>query len=300
MMTQEQKIPVPWWGKLLISLVALLIGLLIIELGMRVAAAVFYRRDETNTWDSSDRSGVVAQLSSSNKQTTRILMVGDSYTYGGLVDPKQTCPAYLERQLNSGNYKGAYRVVNQGVCEYNSYQLLESLPEWLDTHNPDWVIVLVGSANRFYGLDHIPGRDSSFWERATESVASLKVVKLIRILLINLKGKNDLDWARFFRGSEVSQLEHPGGSRFGISASYWRGLGQNDTADNNPLAEVWRIRWDGVVSDAFTLNRKILKEADSEEAKAHALCSLAQLYFEDGEYKRAWCQPVIGPGLANE
>ncbi len=72
----------------------------------------------------------------------RILLLGDSITFGYDIDFKDTYGEQLEKMLN--DYKRTtidYRVLNSGVLGYNTVQEAELLRLKYDTVNPDLIIV---------------------------------------------------------------------------------------------------------------------------------------------------------------
>lgn len=73
--------------------------------------------------------------------TTRILCLGDSFTFGAGVEANQTWPAQVEQRLNTSRNSGGYECINAGVCGYNSMQECALL--WIDgaRYKPDAVIV---------------------------------------------------------------------------------------------------------------------------------------------------------------
>ena len=101
-----------------------------------------------------------------------ILCVGDSHTYGmGSVHPAlQSYPSQLDQRLEALDID----VINKGVPSFNTSQMLESLPEWLEGHGPKTVIVL-GGINNSWNLDRGSWTETVFgWSRV------YKAYKLIR------------------------------------------------------------------------------------------------------------------------
>lgn len=71
----------------------------------------------------------------------RILVIGDSFTFGLGVDQEAIYPQQLERILNRGESEHRYTVINAGVGGYNTEQEMKWLKERGLTFEPDVVIV---------------------------------------------------------------------------------------------------------------------------------------------------------------
>jgi len=74
-----------------------------------------------------------------------ILCLGDSVTYGTpLEGTGQTYPARLQTKLDAKYGPGKITVVNKGVGGYRADQVRDAASGWLQTHNPDIVLLMVG------------------------------------------------------------------------------------------------------------------------------------------------------------
>jgi len=205
--------------KILISLCSLVFFLGLLELGLRATGhfLISKRLNETT-----QPSGGFTY------DTFTILCLGDSFTFGGLVWEYETYPARLEKLLNTDPRtagKGRwFRVINQGVCDHNSHQVRKALPRWLDKHNPDLVILLVGAANRFnmQGFNQYlcASEKASFFRKtftaAGDFVLDLRITKMLRIIVLNLKGrslKNDTGRQQSGTGGQTGTVDNPDGWR---------------------------------------------------------------------------------------
>jgi lysophospholipase L1-like esterase len=83
--------------------------------------------------------------------TTRVLTLGDSFTFGIGVAEEQTFPAALARAL-ARSLGGAIEVLNGGVPGYNLFQETRALAARADALAPD-VVVLGFVENDLYNLD---------------------------------------------------------------------------------------------------------------------------------------------------
>ena len=86
-----------------------------------------------------------------------ILAVGDSMTAGFGIDPAQSYPAQLERELARLGFN--YRVVNYGVTASSSIQILSSLNRGLIL-SPEIVIIQSGGNDRSAGISEEVSRET--------------------------------------------------------------------------------------------------------------------------------------------
>lgn len=73
----------------------------------------------------------------------RILCVGDSHTYGALVEPSEAYPAQLQAFLDE-QAVGEFSVLNLGVPGMNTAQVRSRLPVQVSRYRPDLVVVWAG------------------------------------------------------------------------------------------------------------------------------------------------------------
>jgi len=71
----------------------------------------------------------------------RILVLGDSFTFGMGVSLDNTFPKVLEKKLNNGSIDIKYEVINSGVPAYSTYQELGFLKKQGLMYNPDIIIL---------------------------------------------------------------------------------------------------------------------------------------------------------------
>ncbi len=74
-------------------------------------------------------------------KTVRILVLGDSVTFGVLVGNDETYSNVLERMLNAEADSVRYEVINTGVQRYYTFQELDYLREYGVKFQPDLVVV---------------------------------------------------------------------------------------------------------------------------------------------------------------
>ena len=127
-MPKRNSYPLRW--KLLLAVGSLLASLALLEVGLWATGQLLL-----------DREAPILQAEEGRESPTRILCVGDSYTWG---DSGAGYPAELKKLLDARYGQGRFQVVNHGLCERNSTQLLKELPRMLATYRPDLVIMLLG------------------------------------------------------------------------------------------------------------------------------------------------------------
>ncbi|MFC1889464.1 GDSL-type esterase/lipase family protein [Thermodesulfobacteriota bacterium] len=176
----------PLGVKLLIATISLLLFFALLEVGMRITGYYIHTLADLSKGTEEDESAAENAVPvEGGPEGTRILCVGDSFTYGGRVERDETYPAQLRERLTETCPGNRFDVINRGICGTNTMKLLHYLPGWLEEFHPHVVILLDGAANRFNPWDH------SLYARA-DALSSLKsrffdlrVVKLFRILWLN-------------------------------------------------------------------------------------------------------------------
>jgi lysophospholipase L1-like esterase len=72
-----------------------------------------------------------------NADTFRVIVVGDSLTFGMGIDKRWTYPAVLERRLCR---EFNIEILNLGISGWNSEDVLGVIETWVPKLNPDLVI----------------------------------------------------------------------------------------------------------------------------------------------------------------
>ncbi len=149
--------------------------LVLLELGLRVTGAFAPPPDLPG----------MARLAELEEATSRVLCVGDSYTYGIGASEGMDYPRQLEAALNGRlGPEERVAVVNAGIAGANSSMMLEALPGFLAAVEPDLVVLLAGTANatNYYGFQG--GRPSegprARLERALFDVRVYRLWHLVR------------------------------------------------------------------------------------------------------------------------
>jgi len=145
--------------RLALVFVGLLAGFLLLEAALQLAAAVLVARQPTrrHVWNTDGR---------------RMLVVGDSNTYGLWVEPEQAYPAVFEKGWNL--LADPDERVDVDVFArpgMNSAQAVELVDAALGAHRPDVLVLMIG-ANDFWSAS---GADLRWWEHS-------RVVRLLDML----------------------------------------------------------------------------------------------------------------------
>lgn len=111
----------------------------------------------------------------------RILAVGDSFTFGSIVDDDETFPAQLERELTTRFPERSVRVVNLGVPGYQIRQAHETLERRTLPFEPDLVLLTL------YVNDPIPTAPT-YDGRAEDLDAGAPALEQVWIQRLGLSG----------------------------------------------------------------------------------------------------------------
>jgi lysophospholipase L1-like esterase len=120
---------------LMLAIVSIVLVLLVCEVLVRVACPTL---KPTNQYDWSSRHKGYSLARTPN--TFRIVVLGDSYTFGQGVEKDATFPAQLEKLLNGMGADVKFEVVNLGFCGLNTIVEKQILAEYginPDTWEPD-------------------------------------------------------------------------------------------------------------------------------------------------------------------
>lgn len=95
----------------------------------------------------------------------RVIVVGDSFTYGGKGHFDDTFPKRLERMLNLNEHQRKVEVLNWGVPGYSTAQEYELVKKAVDSYHPDLIILEVTLNDpelQPYGATHHPRKKGKF------------------------------------------------------------------------------------------------------------------------------------------
>jgi lysophospholipase L1-like esterase len=147
----------------------LLVALLLLELGLRVAAAVA-------------PALVLRSAAVRDDGRLRIACIGDSHVYGAFVPAGAAFPEQLDRVLQRRGIPAD--VYNFGVPGQNSFQVRRRLPRILERVHPHVVVVLVGH-NNYWNLSE---REIDAPEVAPAwTWRDLRLARMLHVLRVSLR-----------------------------------------------------------------------------------------------------------------
>jgi len=109
--------------------ISFLIILLVLEIILRVSGYFYFFSRRDNQIMTRLKEGTAKQV---------ILCLGDSFTFGGGLDPKYSYPRQLQNIFDARKAEAKALVINGGICEYNSSQVLENLSGNIQGINLIW------------------------------------------------------------------------------------------------------------------------------------------------------------------
>jgi len=159
-----KKIPLVMFG--------LFIGLVLLEIGLRLAGFMFFSLQENR--NSRYKGG---------KNTYRIMCLGESTTVLPLGDGAY--PNQLEKILNEQQIGIKFVIINKGVPAVDSAYLLAHLEENLNRYSPDMVIAMMGINDKSSPVFH----KNSYVLKIEALVKNLKIYKLMELLKLHIADK---------------------------------------------------------------------------------------------------------------
>jgi lysophospholipase L1-like esterase len=158
------------------AFLALMLGLVLCELGLRVAGWMYLSSSDRT--DNGSGHGPV------------LLCHGDSNVFGIYEAAEESYPARLQALFDRRAPAVGARVVNLGIPGLNSRQLAAALPHEIERHRPAAVLVTVGANNGWawfeseeltYAGAALP-EEPAWWEE-------LRVLKLLELAIHRLSGE---------------------------------------------------------------------------------------------------------------
>ena len=159
--------------KIILVLFGLFIGLLAVEVAMRIGGVLLLSTQEYR-----NRNAVYA------KGTYRIMCLGESTTAGG----KDSYPRQLEDILNQSGAGVKFSVINKGIPAITTPYLVAQLEDKLNRYKPDMVICMIGINDLGMHMRY----SSTYTAEAPSLLKSLKIYNLVRFIrdgLINRQNK---------------------------------------------------------------------------------------------------------------
>jgi lysophospholipase L1-like esterase len=140
-------------------LLSILLGVLLLEVGLRVAGGIYLKFHERPA---------------STGAPHALLCLGDSHTFGIWLKAAETYPAQLEQLLNAGETTRQWDVVNRGVPGMASADVLDRMEQCIRERTWDAIVVTVGANDRWKGVER---RGGEAW------YDSIQIVKLFKLLV---------------------------------------------------------------------------------------------------------------------
>jgi hypothetical protein len=166
-----------------------------------------------------------------------ILCLGDSFTQGTGAPNGYSYPDQLQRLLNRNINRIKFKVLNKGIGSYNSSMILEKTNKYLEKNNPDLVIILAGRANYWNSWGYTKFlRGKTFFARVDDALYGIKLYKLARILIYNIKEK--LEYAKSYNGNKPNENK----DYFKSYADKYFHLGLINLTNNLVEAKKWFIK----------------------------------------------------------
>jgi len=154
-------------GAFVLGLVATVV---LLEVALRIVGMIHFRE-------------VTARKGEVRGSDYTILCVGDSFTFGIGASAGGDYPRQLERLLNLKIRNRRFVVVNRGVGGYNTSQILNNFPAWVDEIKPDLIVVMAGGANawNYWGYRSYK-RGDSVLSSMHDQLYRIRIFKLIKLL----------------------------------------------------------------------------------------------------------------------
>lgn len=229
----------PLYAKILLSVFSLIFFLAILEAGLWVVGKMYYEHDEVYRTDENPDLNINA-----GGQTTDIIAVGDSFTHGGMVKGNETYTSHL-RELLSQKQVNDVRVINKGICELNTHELVQRFPDMISKRQPKVVLLLVGATNRFNPWAYEAYKNNNrFSAWIVNWFFDLRVVKMARFIKLNL-ANNESAGVEFQKKNVILRYLKPErsiNSRHDLYMQDIKNL-QNVKMPNeyNPIEQAWYL-----------------------------------------------------------
>ena len=117
-----------------------------------------------------------------------ILCLGDSFTLGFGAEKGGDYPSQLAKMLRENNPERRFEVINKGIEGQNSSELLYSLNDNLNKHDPDMVIVMTGMNDGHNTHLHNWASGQRGWRaRSYAWLTGLRIYKLLNLTRVSIR-----------------------------------------------------------------------------------------------------------------
>ena len=156
------------WQRLALVVFGLLLAVVLLEAGLRIAGLVFLSVQERRN-----------QLSLREGHTYRVLCIGESTTALGGGD---SYPSQLERSLNARGKGVSFSVINRGLPAVTTDVIVGQLEENLARYRPDVVVAMMG-------INDPPDAEVTDGQRLTAFVEAFRTYKLLRWIWLGTRAR---------------------------------------------------------------------------------------------------------------
>ncbi len=156
--------------KLLLVIFGILLSLILLEVGLRIAGAVLLSMQEYRNHRLAKEQGVY-----------KIVCIGESTTMSG---GENSYPRQLERILNARSKGIKFQVINKGVSGTTTPVIISHLPAILDETKPNMAIVMMGIND---GKVYIPIEKIRGWHKILAYLRDFRVYKLFKRIILGLR-----------------------------------------------------------------------------------------------------------------
>ncbi|MGE5196979.1 MAG: GDSL-type esterase/lipase family protein [Deltaproteobacteria bacterium] len=182
-------------GKITAVILGLVVMFILLEIALRIIGSM-NSRNTTNF-----------KASVKKEDEYVILCIGDSFTEGIAVPKDKDYPSQLENKLKQNIRFPHFTVVNAGASTYNTTMILKKFRNTLQEIDPDLVIVLAGGANFWNSLGFTKYlKKTGLKYNILEFLYDVKIYRLIRLIALNLKQKNNPRKYDSANGQYIEQL----------------------------------------------------------------------------------------------
>jgi lysophospholipase L1-like esterase len=177
--------------KILLIFAGILLALIVLEIGLRVAGTIYQRR--------------YFVASSEKPDSIRILCLGESSTAGLWVEPKDSYPKQLERRLNEYYQTDRIETIIPFAMGQNSSQIANRADSYLKRYKPKLVIIMMGINNEWSFAENnfvlfLKGSDREVWKLRMEALWDrLRILKVARFAYLKHISRNSSDKALLTR-----------------------------------------------------------------------------------------------------
>lgn len=160
--------------KIGLILLGTVLGLILLETGLRVAGGVLTFIQEHQNRTTAHKKG-----------TFRIMCIGESTT---AIGGKNSYPRQLERILNGKDIGIDFRVINKGLTGKQTSVIMEELDENLQKYTPDMVVAMMGINDGRADVEVVPDPEGSM---VVNFVKKCRIYKLINLLGLHMAYRTD-------------------------------------------------------------------------------------------------------------